>query len=177
MKWVLINSYMIIHSFLDDEDSNFAIYGTIKLRKKKGKSSVVEPLPPPQLLVSHNSSSIVCNQEVLRFWSKCRIAPVSGPKDVKWISLFPKAPSILLSQRIPFYMSQIEATWDLLSFGVFEPCHLSNQSVPGLVPVNVSDNHKDIYEHIMANYYKNLPSLGKIIGYNSHSYTYCLFPF
>jgi hypothetical protein len=60
-------------------------------------------------------------------------------------------------------MSQMESMWDMLSFGVFEPCHLANQTVPGLFPVDISENHSQIYKHIIATYHQKLPSLGKNI--------------
>lgn len=129
---------------------------------KKTVEDCVEVLPIPQLSVIHNGAQITCNHHILKFWDKCRIAPVSGSKNVNWISMFPSSPNTPFARRVPLYMSQIAAMWDILSFGQFAPCSSIESFLPGLIPVEISDNHHNLYQHIMCSYYSSLPKIGKI---------------
>ena len=119
---------------------------------------MVEVLSPPQIVVSHNSSQIVCSPQILRVWTKCRIEPLSGPKVVTWLALYPDSPSLIISQRTPSFMSQLEAVWDLLGFGKLIACQLPGESESGFVKASIS--HNATRENLISSYYSKLPLIG-----------------
>ena len=105
---------------LDEEDENFATYGTIRLRKKNPEG-VFEILTAPQISVMHHGAQLFCNHHILKFWDNCRLAPIGGSKDFAWVAVFPKTSKDIYSQRASVYMSQFASMWDLLSFGKSRP--------------------------------------------------------
>lgn len=90
----------------------------------------------------------------LRFWDKCQLSPLHGPKEILWLSVFPTN-NMKFSVDIDHYMSIISSYWDSFSLGCISPCPILEHK--GHLPIQ---NESDTYEALISAYMSNIPLLG-----------------
>ena len=125
------------------------MHGTLKLRKKKtAKECAVEILPDPFIYVRKNGERIALRSTCLPFWDKLQLEPLSGKKNVKWISLGNFGE---LEPNLAVYLQNIGSLWRNSLFGTFEPFIIDKNN--GMLNCVKNKEFLDAYREI-------IPTLG-----------------
>jgi hypothetical protein len=111
----------------------FAVYGGIKLRKKKVTvENNMEQLENPRIVVIKDESKLSVHGNSCDMWELCGFEPYAGPKVVRWVCLYPE--SVCVSR----FFSGITDKWKANSFGYFEPVPILTHT--GFFPISQSND-------------------------------------
>jgi hypothetical protein len=112
----------------------FAVYGGIKLRKKKASiESVVEHLETPRIVVMKDDAKISVHRDSWDLWDMCGLEPYAGAKVIRWVCLYPEFVSIST------FFSDVTDKWKANGFGYFEPVPILTHT--GYFPINKNDGN------------------------------------
>jgi hypothetical protein len=113
-----IEGPLTIQQHLELQEDNVAMYGNIQLkRKKKGGSGFVDALVLPDIICMHEGEQIQVNCNVLRFWDKLRLEPISGKKNAKWFVVYPDGE---LRKDVGRWGVEVGCIWEGCGFGKYK---------------------------------------------------------
>jgi hypothetical protein len=99
--------------------TDFELYGTFKVRKKTNEKRIIQMKDPTFVLRKQQKTILSC-PAIKRFWSKLSLVPLSGSKDIQWISINSITEKTRANQ-ILVYLQSFSDTWKQSQLGTMEP--------------------------------------------------------